>query len=386
MWIKLAQDYFNFTKDICIGIVYLSPAQSSIHVHNEVDIHRSLELQVAQIIRSGASCFLVGDFNSRTAQQMDYNTADTNDGYIPLPEEYVVDDPDIPLRISQDAITNEFGHLLLDICKSTGIRIVNGRYFHDEGLGLFTCHTSNGHGVVDYLLGIQSDTQPDQRGYKISWDETKCETYRDNLVSEQSALKLQQIHDMLNSETVDINNIVATLTNVIREAAQPLTRIYSTSRPNRQPERPMWWTAECHARKSEHNRAWRRYKQSHGHNPSYVQVLASACCLRVKTWENVGKICGSARGEYGLSTDLGARRHAVEILVHAELSLRSGYGFTPSTDDAGTSTANVRTTYSLREFFTNFPMVTCSTDGVLSTCVVRAWSVLTPHFPSSTVQ
>ena len=53
----------------------------------------------------------------------------------------------------------------------------------------------------------------------------------------------------------------------------------------------------------------------------------------------MGKICGSARGEYGLSTDLGACRHAVEILVHAELSLRSGYGFTPSTDDAGTSTA-----------------------------------------------
>ena len=96
---------------------------------------------------------------------------------------------------------------------------------------------------------------------------------------------------------------------------------------------------------------------SHGHNPSYVQVLASACCLRVKTWENVGKMCGSARGEYGLSTDLGARRHAVEILVHAELSLRSGYGFTPSTDDAGTSTANVRTTYSLREFFTIFPII-----------------------------
>ena len=109
-----------------------------------------------------------------------------------------------------------------------------------------------------------------------------------------------------------------------------------------------------------------------------MQVLASACCLRVKTWENVGKICGSARGEYCLSTDLGARRHAVEILVHAELSLRSVYGFTPSTDDAGTSTANVRTTYSLREFFTIFPMVTCSTDGVLSTCVVRAWSVRGP--------
>ena len=126
---------------------------------------------------------------------------------------------------------------------------------------------------------------------------------------------------------------------------------------------------------------------SHGHNPSYVQVLASACCLRVKTWENVGKICGSARGEYGLSTDLGARRHAVEILVHAELSLRSGYGFTPSTDDAGTSTANVRTTYSLREFFTIFPMVTCSTDGVLSTCVVRAWSVRGPClFRTSQVQ
>ena len=130
-----------------------------------------------------------------------------------------------------------------------------------------------------------------------------------------------------------------------------------------------WWHLHC---------VTPRAVLSHGHNLSYVQVLASACCLRVKTWENVGKICGSARGEYGLSTDLGARRHAVEILVHAELSLRSGYGFTPSTDDAGTSTANVCTTYSLREFFTIFPMVTCSIDGVLSTCVVRAWSVRGP--------
>ena len=65
---------------------------------------------------------------------------------------------------------------------------------------------------------------------------------------------------------------------------------------------------------------------SHGHNPSYVQVLASACCLRVKTWENVGKICGSARGEYGLSTDLGARRHTVETFAAFWLRIYTQYG------------------------------------------------------------
>ena len=63
-------------------------------------------------------------------------------------------------RSSQDQTVNNFGHVLLDICKSSNLQIVNGRYYKDSGVGNFTCHTANGgHSVVDYLLAPTSDLQ-----------------------------------------------------------------------------------------------------------------------------------------------------------------------------------------------------------------------------------
>ena len=68
------------------------------------------------------------------------------------------------------------------------------------------------------------------------------------------------------------------------------------------------------------------------------------CKCVLSTCKNVGKIWGSVRGEYRLSTDLGARRHNVALLVHEELSLRSGlrscYGSPPVRVTRVPSTAN----------------------------------------------
>ena len=77
--------------------------------------------------------------------------------------------------------------------------------------------------------------------------------------------------------------------------------------------------------------------------------------MRAVYLQKRGQNVGSVRGEYRLSTDLGARRHAVALLVHEELSLRSGYGFTPVRVTHVPSTANERTTHWLRESFKFFP-------------------------------
>ena len=53
------------------------------------------------------------------------------------------------------------------------------------------------------------------------------------------------------------------------------------------------------------------------------------CKYVQSTCKNVGKIWGSARSEYHLRTDLGARRHDLALLMHEELSLSSCHGFTP---------------------------------------------------------
>ena len=56
-------------------------------------------------------------------------------------------------RFSNDkGRVNSFGHKLLDMYKSTGLRIVNGRIGEDRGIGNLTCITANGTSLVDYVL------------------------------------------------------------------------------------------------------------------------------------------------------------------------------------------------------------------------------------------
>ena len=52
-------------------------------------------------------------------------------------------------------------------------------------------------------------------------------------------------------------------------------------------------------------------------------TIRRTCMCVLSTFTNVGQIQESVRGEYCLCTELGARRHDVACLVHAEHSLRS---------------------------------------------------------------
>ena len=51
-----------------------------------------------------------------------------------------------------DRTVNRFGDMLLDLCKASGMCIVNGRYNDDPNNGSYTYMTANGESVVDYLL------------------------------------------------------------------------------------------------------------------------------------------------------------------------------------------------------------------------------------------
>ena len=45
-----------------------------------------------------------------------------------------------------------YGRKLLDICKATGLIIVNGRLGTYKHIGEFTCVTNRERSVIDYLL------------------------------------------------------------------------------------------------------------------------------------------------------------------------------------------------------------------------------------------
>ncbi|CAG2210548.1 unnamed protein product [Mytilus edulis] len=101
---------------------------------------------------------LLGDFNSRTGDRLDYikddsldinNFAQTN----LLPDEYKIDN--CFNRYSCDKVVNGQGVNLLDLSTSSSLRISNGRYIGDI-MGNFTCMTSNGSSVVDYAIVSES--------------------------------------------------------------------------------------------------------------------------------------------------------------------------------------------------------------------------------------
>ena len=98
--------------------------------------------------------FVIGDLNSRTGMEPDFITFDglhdglhcLSDGFIA----YEVDQP-IPKRKSEDDQLNNFGRNLIQLCKSTGLKIINGRTSGDREGKLTFCNT-NGTSVIDYVL------------------------------------------------------------------------------------------------------------------------------------------------------------------------------------------------------------------------------------------
>jgi hypothetical protein len=68
-----------------------------------------------------------------------------------LPDDYISDEA-LPPRSSQDFCTNQYGTLLLDFVRQTGLRIMNGRIGADAGVGKYTYVGSAGCSLVDYVI------------------------------------------------------------------------------------------------------------------------------------------------------------------------------------------------------------------------------------------
>ena len=92
--------------------------------------------------------YIVGDWNSRVGSREDYICNDVHTMYLD-------DDDCVPhntlVRASVDKVCHNVGVKLLDLCKSTCFRLVNGR-LHRDCEGMFTFANSNGASVIDYLL------------------------------------------------------------------------------------------------------------------------------------------------------------------------------------------------------------------------------------------
>ena len=165
---------------------------------------------------------------------------------------YYAPDPPLP-RATLDRICNSHGVKLIDLCKSTCLRIVNGRLGSDHDLGTYTFVSNHGASVIDYLLtgeqqfsnlvefavgsvnewsdhtplcyslqcNIQEQTANIQSGIKYKWHADCKTTFRSGLIAQLPVLN-DLTRDIDVSERSSINTLVNDFTNIIRNVADPL--------------------------------------------------------------------------------------------------------------------------------------------------------------------
>lgn len=131
LWLKLDKFFFGLEKDLPVYLcaVYILPYNP---VHSDADYILNLENEIAKLSMKG-DIALIGDFNTRTSTIADFVLNDSDDTDLiqeMLPPNY--DDDLFIQRYNQDKIINSHGTSLVNMCTSSGLRILNGRYIGDS--------------------------------------------------------------------------------------------------------------------------------------------------------------------------------------------------------------------------------------------------------------
>ena len=149
IWLKADKEFFKTQFNMYICFTYISPERSQ-H-RTEIDTLDIITKDLAKYTNLG-KCLIIGDLNGYTSIWPDYNIFDSNKTVLPLPDDYVSDKP-VKRRNLDSRLPNNRGKEILDLCKGTGMKIVNGRKIGDL-CGKFTCYDPRGDtpSVIDYAI------------------------------------------------------------------------------------------------------------------------------------------------------------------------------------------------------------------------------------------
>jgi hypothetical protein len=144
IWLEVSSGKTDI-KPIYIALCYIPPIRSVFYDKIDVDLFQVLEDTASKYMCEG-SVYITGDLNARCGNNEDFIADDvlgqpTYDCLQPVLN-YV---PDTVLngRATMDSTVNQFGRKLLAFCKTTGLRIVNGRHVDDpNGSVTFSGHNT----------------------------------------------------------------------------------------------------------------------------------------------------------------------------------------------------------------------------------------------------
>ena len=154
LWLRLDGKLFSLENDLCVGLSYIMPGRSGRFNSIEHNLFDRLAEYIAVIhnhTNGQYTILLSGDFNSRTSVNPDYIDFGTSGEFLSLPDDYTAGR--VRPHVLQDSgHTNNNGIALLELCKQTGLRVLNGRCDQDAGIGKYSFVGSRGCSLVDYVL------------------------------------------------------------------------------------------------------------------------------------------------------------------------------------------------------------------------------------------
>ena len=151
--LKIQNADIDTGQDLYIIFAYVSPPNSTYSAEEEV--LTQITNTISEIKNKG-KYLILGDLNGYTNIDPDYVTQDEsreNVEGVPLPLDYVGDEP-LPQRNNKDKrATNNRGKEILELCIACNGRILNGRKLGDIR-GNYTCfsHRADTPSVIDYAI------------------------------------------------------------------------------------------------------------------------------------------------------------------------------------------------------------------------------------------
>ena len=295
LWLKLHKSHLGSHQDLYLCCTYRRPLSNNEYCE---EYFETLESETAQFSGQGI-CMITGDFNARTSTHEDYiGEDDQSNAYIPL-QNYT---PDIPTkRNSIDKNCNKEGKLLLSLCKSSQLKILNGRKIGDS-LGYYTYYHTNGCSTVDYTLcqqnfmdeiryfsisppthlsdhcmqhfmvkaNINKTTKPttislDPNFGSFKWEDNHKQAYRDTISSPAIQAKISQ----LMSSTTDCSTLLKETESIMIEASMASAKFIPGRRKTNKRKttgRKDWFDNDC-AGKRKLLRSQQRAIQKDPNNP-----------------------------------------------------------------------------------------------------------------------
>ena len=277
VWVKLDKNFFHLKKDVFLAIIYFSPENSTGAKEELKDLYSKL-LSDIELYSSQGDIIIQGDFNAYTNTSADFVILD-NCQHPNLDDINYFIDSSAPRNNMDKKLPNKSGKLLLDLCKETGLRILNGRTVGDLH-GKYTCTTYNGCSLVDYTLvsanllhGVGSFIVKDITTVsdhclvnctllacfysktpkndlnplpgKFIWNSQSIENYKSNL---QSATVKNKLQSFLLDKDENCDSAVETLNSILHETAIKSAKFIKIKPPSnrKKAKKKEWFSDSCH--------------------------------------------------------------------------------------------------------------------------------------------